>query len=75
MPQLSSSLLLKAITDALAESSASAILISSPRRNPRRFVVQAGQDMFEMWAYVWTLTHGGGVARPLSCFMLKEQML
>lgn len=71
MPQLSPSLLLKAITDALAESSASAILISDPRRNPRRFVVQAGQDMFETWAYVWTLTHGGGAARPLNEYRIQ----
>lgn len=64
MPQLSMSLLLKSITDALAESNASGMLISHSRQNPRRFVVQAGQNMFEMWVYVWTLTHGGGVARP-----------
>ena len=64
MPQLSTPLLLKSISDALAESDASVVLISSSRKNPRRFVVQAGQNMFELWAYVWTLTHGGGTARP-----------
>lgn len=64
MPQLSTSLLLKSITDALAESNASGVLISHPRQNPRRFVMQAGQNMVEMWVYVWTLTHGGGAARP-----------
>jgi putative restriction endonuclease len=64
MPQLSTPLLLKSINDALAESDASVVLISSSRKNPRRFVVQAGQNMFELWAYVWTLTHGGGAARP-----------
>jgi putative restriction endonuclease len=64
MPQLSTPLLLKSINDALAESDASAVLISSSRKNPRRFVVQAGQNMFELWVYAWTLTHGGGAARP-----------
>ena len=64
MPQLSTPLLLKSISDALAESDASVVLISSSRKNPRRFAVQAGQNMFELWAYVWTLTHGGGAARP-----------
>lgn len=64
MPQLSTSLLLKSITDALTESNASGVLISNLRQNPRRFVVQAGQNMFEMWVYIWTLTHGGGAARP-----------
>jgi putative restriction endonuclease len=64
MPQLSTPLLLKSINDALAESDASAVLISSSLKNPRRFVVQAGQNMFELWVYAWTLTHGGGAARP-----------
>jgi putative restriction endonuclease len=64
MPQLSTPLLLKSINDALAASDASAVLISSSRKNPRRFVVQAGQNMFELWVYAWTLTHGGGAARP-----------
>ena len=64
MPRLQTSQLLQSITDALAESDATAVLISSPRKNPRRFVVQAGQNMFEMWVYIWTLTHGGGSARP-----------
>lgn len=64
MPRLSTSILLGSITDALAESNASSVLISSANRNPRRFVVQAGHTMFELWVYIWTLTHGGGAARP-----------
>lgn len=71
MPRLSTNLLIKSITDALQESNASAVLISEIRRNPRRFVVQAGQNMFEMWVYIWTLTHGGGTARPKDEFRIQ----
>lgn len=71
MPRLQTSHLLQSITDALTESNATAVLISSPRKNPRRFVVQAGQNMFEMWVYIWTLTHGGGVARPKNEYRIQ----
>ncbi|MCP4359392.1 MAG: HNH endonuclease [Chloroflexi bacterium] len=71
MPRLSTSLLLKSIDDALAESNASGILISDTQRNPRRYVVQAGQNMFEMWVYIWTLTHGGGAARPKNEYRIQ----
>jgi putative restriction endonuclease len=64
MPQVNPKILVDAILDALAESGASGVLISSIKGNPRRFVVQTGQDMFELWVYIWTLTHGGGPARP-----------
>lgn len=71
MPQLSTSLLIKSITDALAESNATDVLISDAQRNPRRFVVQAGQNMFEVWIYIWTLTHGGGTARPKNEYRIQ----
>lgn len=71
MPRLPTSLLLKSVTDALAESDASTVLISSSRKNPRRFVVQAGQSMFELWVYIWTLTHGGGAARPKNEYRIQ----
>jgi putative restriction endonuclease len=71
MPKLSTPLLLKSITDALAENNASAVLVSPSRKNPRRFVVQAGQNMFEMWVYIWTLTHGGGAARPKNEYRIQ----
>lgn len=71
MPRLPTNLLIKSITDALQESNASAVLISDIRRNPRRFVVQAGQNMFEMWVYIWTLTHGGGAARPKNEYRIQ----
>lgn len=71
MPRLPTNLLIKSISDALQESDASAVLISEIHRNPRRFIVQAGRNMFEMWVYIWTLTHGGGAARPKDEFRIQ----
>ncbi len=53
-----------AIADAFTESGASAALISDERAHPRRFYVVAGESSFPVWIYIWTLTHGGGAARP-----------
>lgn len=64
MPALSPSEIVQAIIDGLDESDASSVLISPTRGHPRRFVVQFGRNMFELWVYIWTLTHGGGAARP-----------
>lgn len=71
MPRLSTATLLSSITAALAESNASSVLISPVNRNPRRFVVQAGHMMFEVWVYIWTLTHGGGAARPKNEYRIQ----
>ena len=64
MPSLSPTQLVDTIITALDESEASSVLISSPRGNPRRFVIKSGHNSFELWVYIWTLTHGGGPKRP-----------
>lgn len=53
-----------AITDAFAETGASALLLSDARAHPRRFCIVSGEFSFVVWIYIWTLTHGGGAARP-----------
>jgi len=69
--RLPTPLLNQSLVDALEECSASAVLISPPTRNPRRLVVQSGQNVFEFWVYIWTLTHGGGAARPKNEFRIQ----
>ncbi len=71
MARLATPLLNHSIIDALDEGNATAVLISSPSRNPRRLVVQSGQSIFELWTYIWTLTHGGGAARPKNEFRIQ----
>jgi putative restriction endonuclease len=64
MPALAPSLLVRAVNRAFDEGDASAILVSDVRGNPRRFLVQHQRHTIEVWIYIWTLTHGGGAARP-----------
>ncbi len=71
MPRFDPSLLVKVVIDALDEGDASAILISSPQGNPRHFIVQSNHTSFELWAYIWTLTHGGGAARPVNEYRIQ----
>ncbi|NLF18687.1 MAG: HNH endonuclease [Lentisphaerae bacterium] len=56
--------IVSAIADAFAESGSSAVLVSDKEANPRRFYIVAGESAFPVWVYIWTLTHGGGAARP-----------
>lgn len=64
MPRLPASSLVRTILDAFNDSSTSAVLISPPDANPRHFVAQSGSEIVDVWIYMWTLTHGGGSARP-----------
>lgn len=56
--------LVAAVEEAFVEAGASATLISHERTQPRHFYVVAGETAFSVWIHIWTLTHGGGVARP-----------
>jgi len=64
VPALSPTEIVRAIEDAFTESSATALLVSHPRIHPKQFYVTAGESAFPVWIYIWTLTHGGGGARP-----------
>lgn len=48
-----------ALIAALERSSAAAVVTSRSRRNPRELVVATDSGPLEVWAYIWTLTHGG----------------
>jgi putative restriction endonuclease len=71
MPALRSTELTQAILKALAESSVNAVLVSDPGRNPRRIKVYTSQERVDLWVYIWTLTHGGGAARPASEYRVQ----
>lgn len=71
MPRLNPNDLTQAILDALAESGATAIVTSPVQQRPKRFVMQLGQNVSELWVYAWTLTHGGGAARPKSEYRIQ----
>ncbi len=64
MPAIRPSELVDAILDAFQDSGTSGLLLSSPSRHPRRFLVQTEKGNFEVWVYAWTLTHGGRPSLP-----------
>lgn len=73
MPAISTAKITQAITNAFDEGDASAILVSFKEKtaNPRKFVVQLSNQIFDIWVYAWTLTHGGGVARPKNEYRIQ----
>jgi putative restriction endonuclease len=71
MPSLPPEVIASAVTEAFAEAGAAAALISDVRSHPRRFHVTSGQISFPLWAYIWTLTHGGGRARPKNEYRIQ----
>ncbi len=59
MPAVSPLNLVSAIVGALLDSNAQATLLSPLRSHPRRFRVITETEAFELWIYIWTVTHGG----------------
>ncbi len=71
MAALSPAQIVGAIEDAFTEAGASAALVSEKRIHPRRFYIVAGEMSFSVWIYIWTLTHGGGAARPVDEYRIQ----
>jgi putative restriction endonuclease len=59
MPAVSPLNLVSAIVDALSDSRAQSTLLSPLRSHPRRFRVITETEAFDLWVYIWTVTHGG----------------
>lgn len=59
MPAVSPHTLVSEILDALSDAGAQASLLSSVRTHPRRFRVITESEAFDLWIYIWTVTHGG----------------
>lgn len=64
MPAMPRSDLGLRIAQALELSGRSVIVVGSPASQPRRYRVSTETDYLEVWVYAWTVTHGGGRARP-----------
>jgi putative restriction endonuclease len=64
--------LVQPLLNAFDESGAPAVLLSSrSQRHPRQFVTQIGGEVVEIWVYIWTLTHGGGIKRPANEYRIQ----
>ncbi len=59
MPAVPPQRLVDTLLDALSDSHAQASLVSPVRAHPRRFRVIAEPAPFNLWVYIWTITHGG----------------
>lgn len=65
MPTNRQEQILKGINNAIEESGYSAVLVSSPRIHPRRFLVTDPNGLgIPTWVYIWTLTPGGRPQLP-----------
>lgn len=71
MPAASPGVIVSSIINAFEEGNASAILVSTGTGNPRHFIVQQSNRTFSIWIYIWTLTHGGGAARPVNEYRIQ----
>jgi putative restriction endonuclease len=71
VPALPPREIVETILTAFAESGSVAVLISDARAHPRRFHIISGQMSFALWVYIWTLTHGGGQARPTDEYRIQ----
>ena len=71
LPAVGSREIERAIKDAFIESSASAVLVPDGKSNPRKFFVMTERGRSLSGLYIWTLTHGGGAARPSSEYRIQ----
>jgi putative restriction endonuclease len=71
MPALSAAQIVSAIENAFTDAGATATYIKERRFHPRRFYVVSGRESFPVWIYIWTLTHGGGAARPAAEYRIQ----
>lgn len=52
------------IVEAIAESGAVGLSVPNGAGNPRKFLISSGSGTLSLWAYAWTLTHGGRPSLP-----------
>lgn len=51
--------MIEILLDAIQASGGSAIFLGGNNK-PYKFIVQFQDNRFELWVYIWTVTHGGG---------------
>lgn len=59
MAAIHQSQMINILLDAIQSSGGSAIFLGG-RSKPYKFIVQFQNNRFELWVYIWTVTHGGG---------------
>ncbi len=65
MPAISPNVLIDEILGAIQQSGGVGVYVSpNVKTHPRRFLVNYFDQTLSIWAYIWTLTHGGRVSLP-----------
>lgn len=65
MPAVSPNALVNELIGAIQQSGGVAAYVSeSVRTHPRKFIVSYMGKSYNLWVYIWTLTHGGRVSLP-----------
>lgn len=65
VPAVKSSEIINQLIDAIHESGGSAACLSEDAvSNPKKFVVSYQGNIYDLWVYAWTLTHGGRKSLP-----------
>lgn len=65
MPAVSPKLIVNELIDAIQQSGGVAAYVSETvRTHPRKFIVSYLGNTYNLWVYIWTLTHGGRVSLP-----------
>lgn len=65
MPALAPRTFVDVILDAVQQSGGTGVYTArSDRVHPRTFLINYGERAFSLWAYIWTVTHGGRISLP-----------
>lgn len=65
MPPVSATEIINAILDAFQQAGATAYYASEMvQTHPRKFIVEYHGEIFPVWVYIWSLTHGGRRTLP-----------
>lgn len=72
MPRLSKTDLRQVIVEAYDAIGTTAVFVDTQTAtNPQHLIVQSVQGILDTWLYIWTLTHGGGAARPQNEYRIQ----
>ena len=71
MVGLSKAELFEVVVDAVGESGWNVLYITPPSTHPFQLQIYRGDEGYRLRIYIWTLTHGGGSARPADEYRIQ----
>ncbi len=71
MPGMSKAELFEVVVNAVGESGWNVLYIAPPSTHPFHMQIYRGEEGYRLRIYIWTLTHGGGRARPADEYRIQ----